>query len=107
MMEIRSMSQLKANAMDDLFRENLGCVLKNIEDLETDATAKRTITLKVEILPFADRDGANVVMTGEAKLAKKRGIGVRVGLAIKHGMPIMTEEIGVQTEMGYAPEGQT
>lgn len=55
---------------EELFAELLDDVLSNIARLDTDATEKREITLKIAIMPSANRDAGAVEIMGSVKLAK-------------------------------------
>jgi hypothetical protein len=70
---------------EELFGELLGDVLDNIARLDTDAMAKREITLKILFVPNGDRNLAAVEVTGSTKLAPLASAHGRVALGIVLG----------------------
>lgn len=70
---------------EELFQEHLGEVLHNIARADTDATAKRTIMLKIDFTPNANRDLAQVEVTAQTKLAPLNSAPAFVALGLDHG----------------------
>lgn len=62
-----SLSNLCGGAVDEVFQREWATVLENIGDVNTDAEAKRKITLEFTIAPFEDRSGAQVTFACKSK----------------------------------------
>ena len=73
-----------SGAVAEVFEHELAEVLKNINDPNTPADAKRKIVLEFEFSPFPDRSGANVLLVCKGKLASIDGVAGSVFFA-KHG----------------------
>lgn len=63
------LATLAGGAAPELFQHELDKVLENIQDPNTEATAKRKVKLEVVIQPGEDRDHADVSLSVSAKLA--------------------------------------
>lgn len=50
-----TLSQLKEGALEELYQQALGMVLANAQDPNTEAKAKRNITIKFTFTPTPDR----------------------------------------------------
>lgn len=70
---------------EELFGELLDDVLANIARLDTDATEKREITMKIVFTPNAERSVANIEVAGHTKLAKLNSAHGRVALGFSYG----------------------
>jgi hypothetical protein len=66
------LGELRGGALVDYFDEQFSRVLANIADENTAPTAKRTITLKMEIVPDKKRRTAEVRIHANAGLAPLR-----------------------------------
>lgn len=64
-----SLESIAGGAIKELFEAELGRVLENIADINTDPATKRTITINVEFKPGAKRDTADVKLKCGSKLA--------------------------------------
>jgi len=62
-----SLSNLCGGAVEEVFQREWHQVLKNVADINTDAEAKRKITLEFTIAPFEDRSGAQVTFACKSK----------------------------------------
>ncbi|MGH9728456.1 MAG: hypothetical protein ACRD4V_07680 [Candidatus Acidiferrales bacterium] len=62
-----SLSNLCGGAIEEVFQREFASVLQNIADVNTDAEAKRKITLEFTIAPFEDRSGAQVTFACKSK----------------------------------------
>jgi hypothetical protein len=63
-----SLSNLCGGAVEEVFQREFAEVLANIGDVNTDAEAKRKITLEFTIEPFEDRSGAQVTFSCKSKV---------------------------------------
>jgi hypothetical protein len=61
------LSNLCGGAIEEVFQKEFASVLANIADVNTDAEAKRKITLEFTISPFEDRSGAQVTFSCKSK----------------------------------------
>lgn len=66
--EVSLLSLGNGTAME-LFSHELKKVMANIKDPNTDGKKKRSITLKVEFVPFSDRTGFQAVIDVKTSLA--------------------------------------
>lgn len=68
-MPIEKLDNLMGGAMQEKFRVALAEVLANVRDPNTQATAKRVITLTIIIAPNANRDTAQMEVSVKTKTA--------------------------------------
>jgi len=66
--ETVTLSNLCSGAVEEVFQREWSEVLQNISDVNTDAEAKRKITLEFTIEPFEDRSGAQVTFACKSKV---------------------------------------
>jgi hypothetical protein len=64
-----NLTNVSRGAALEAFAHDLGLVLENIADLTTSATAKRSITLKVDFTPTPDRVKVDTSFSCTTKLA--------------------------------------
>ena len=64
----------RGGAVVDMFDEEMSKVLANIEDENTEAKAKRTITITLAIRPDKTRRGASIDMQAKSALAPVRPV---------------------------------
>jgi hypothetical protein len=64
-----SLATLMGGAAVDMVDEKFSRVAENIYDPNTEATAKRVITLKIEVTPHASREMAEVAVAVDMKIA--------------------------------------
>lgn len=62
-----SLGNLCGGAIEEVFQKEFAAVLANIADVNTNAEAKRKITLEFTIRPFEDRSGAHVSFACKSK----------------------------------------
>jgi hypothetical protein len=62
-----SLSNLCGGAIEEVFQKEFASVLANIGDVNTNAEAKRKITLEFTIKPFEDRSGGQVTFCCKSK----------------------------------------
>jgi hypothetical protein len=63
-----TLSNLCGGAVEEVFQREFAEVLANIGDVNTDAEAKRKITLEFTVAPFEDRSGAQVTFSCKSKV---------------------------------------
>lgn len=62
------LENLCGGAIDEVFQKEWAAVLANIADVNTNAKAKRKLTLEFTIIPFEDRSGAAVTFACKSKI---------------------------------------
>lgn len=62
-----NLGNLCGGAIEEVFQREFASVLANIADVNTNAEAKRKITLEFTITPFEDRSGAQVTFACKSK----------------------------------------
>lgn len=70
-----TLSNLAGGALNERFSEELAKVIHNIEDPNTDATAKRKIVITVVLAPNATRDVVSAKFDTKSTLAPSYSIG--------------------------------
>jgi hypothetical protein len=69
-----SLDRLNNGALLEMFRREMGRVAMNIGDRNTSSTAKRTITIKLDIRPDDDREAGEVETTVSSKLCPAKSV---------------------------------
>lgn len=69
---VTKLGDVNNGAADEIFARELRKVIDNVMDASTDATAKRTITLTVELTPTEDRETMGVTVKSKVSLAPVR-----------------------------------
>ncbi len=87
---------IAGGAVIELFDRELEKIAADILDLNSKATAKRTITITVEIEPEEDRGKAEVSVTVASKLGTPKAVGTLIFLGKREGKPIAVENITAQ-----------
>ena len=67
--ETLSLQNICGGAVEEVFQRELGYILANISDINTDPEAKRKITFEFTFEPFEDRSGAKVIFACKSKQA--------------------------------------
>lgn len=62
-----SLSNICGGAVEEVFQREWAKLLENIGDINTDAEAKRKLTLEFTITPFEDRSGAQITFYCKSK----------------------------------------
>jgi hypothetical protein len=62
-----TLSNLCGGAVEEVFQREWAAMLANVADVNTDAEAKRKVTLEFEIKPFEDRSGAQITFHCKSK----------------------------------------
>lgn len=82
---------LAGGAIEERFGEAMDKVLVNIKDRNTDAKAKREITIKVTVTPDDLREVGDVDIGVETKLAGPRKVGTQLFVQHHKGKTVATE----------------
>ena len=69
-----SLTGLSDGALQEIFNRELGNVLANIQDVNTNPKSSRKIVLEIEFKPHETRDIAEVTIKANAKLAPVKEI---------------------------------
>lgn len=83
-----SLVTLASGAAVEQFDHVLGKVLENIQDVNTDPRAKRTIVMTIEIMPNEDRDDATLTCAVSSKVPGPRALSTPIFFAEKDRKPI-------------------
>ena len=99
--EIQTMSlpTLGNGAACELFEDELKRVLENILDVNTDAEATRSVTLKMTVKPDADREGARVLLEASSKIAPQMGVGTAMFIGKQAGQAVAVEHNPKQLQL--------
>lgn len=82
---------LGSGAAAELFNDELGKVLSNIVDVNTDHKTAREVSLKVTIRPNEDRTFGAVTIAASSKLAPVKSVGTAFFIGRKAGRAVATE----------------
>ena len=85
--------------LGELFDRELERVVVDILDLNTDAEAKRTITVKVTIAPDKNRGFGTALIEVSSALGKPKPAGTTMYFGRKNGKIIAVENLPKQSEM--------
>ena len=88
-----TLSSIAKGAINERFSEELSKVIKNIEDPNTDATAKRKITITVVLSPNATRGIVSAKFDTKSTLAPRYSIGTNMFVG-REGDKTVCFEIG-------------
>ena len=94
-----TLDTIGGGALSELFAAELARILQNINDPNTDAEAKRTITIAVAFKPNRDRDLANVELTCNSKLAGISSVSTRLFMGVHQGKLMAVESDPRQTDL--------
>jgi len=86
-----SLQSLAGGAAVERFNDELEAVLRNVLDVNTEAEAKRTINLSVELLPNEERTSMTIKIKCSSKVAAARAISSFGYIGQKGGKVIATE----------------
>lgn len=90
-MQSVTLDTIGGGALSELFAAELGRILDNIADPNTDAEKKRAITIAVTFKPTRDRDVANVELTCSSKLAGIMTVSTRLFMGTHQGKLVAIE----------------
>lgn len=99
-----TLDTIGSGALTELFSAELGRVLANIADPNTDIKTKRTITLTVSFKPNRDRDVADVEMKCGSKLAGIMGVETQLFVGLHQGHLIAVESDPKQSALFDEPK---
>lgn len=91
-MELVTLSNLAGGALAERFADALQQVLENIQDPNTDAEKKRTITMQLVIAPDGDREVGSVVINVQTKLAPLKHLSTFFHMGVKNGDVVVYEQ---------------
>lgn len=80
--KLEKISDLNKGSMDEIFAKSLKQLLDNIADASTEATAKRSIVLTIEITPTDDREQATTTIKSKVNLAPIKDDSGSMGLGL-------------------------
>lgn len=89
----------------ELFAAEWKKVVDNIADFNTEAKARREVTLKITLLPSEDRKASAVYVDCKAKLAPHRGEATQVFFGIVNGERAAVESDPTQGKLFDKPGG--
>ena len=90
-LERLNLANLGKGAAEEKFADALAKVIENIQDLNTDHKARRTITLKVHFLPTEKRLSAKILLDVATTLPAPQPFETQIYLGIEDGEYIATE----------------
>lgn len=93
-----SLDTLAQGAAVEMFNDELSKVFENILDVNTKATAARSVTLTVTIKPDEDRTYSNLVIEAKSKVAPVKGVGLPIYVGKHAGKAVATERDTRQLE---------
>lgn len=76
-------SEINGGAGEELVQEALTKVISNILDRNTSATAKRSITVKIDCIPGEEREDLSYELTVTTKLAGAKGVKGRLFFGVQ------------------------
>lgn len=85
----------------ELFEEELQTVLDNILDPNTEAKAKRKLTLEVTFCPSSDRDSAETEVVCKTKLAPMNGANATIFVGRRYGVPVAVTHDPEQLQLDW------
>jgi hypothetical protein len=80
-----NLENICGGAPSELFDHELQQLLANIADINTDADKRRSITLKFDFKPLADRTGASISFSVNSKLVPVSAVKSTIFLGRKDG----------------------
>jgi hypothetical protein len=98
-----TLDTIGGGALVELFENELARVLDNVQDPNTDAKAKRTITVKVTFAPSETRDVTDVDLTCSSKLAGVKTLSTRLFVGKVKGQLVAVEHDPRQGALFDAP----
>ena len=103
--ELKAMSldELGGGMIPELFDLELGRVLRNIDDVNTEASSPRSITIAITMKPSESRESAGVTVKVSSKLAGPRPQATSVFIGRDHGELVAYLRDPRQREMDLRP----
>lgn len=108
-----SILQMARGAIQERVDYEVGKVVDNILDLNTEAGAKRSITLKIELKPDENRQYIKISASATSKLAPVIPVGTTLGIAsdpnsgemiLVESTPQVPGQIGIDGSVQEAPK---
>lgn len=91
-----TLSSMNEGTLEELFKIEMAKVLKNIHDPETEVKTVREITLKVKLIPHADRQSVAVQLSAVSKLAPTQAVTTMIFIGTEKGKLAAFESSGTQ-----------
>lgn len=105
---VLSIGNICNGALPELFNRELDKVLENINDPDTDADKKRSITIELVFVPFSDRSGAAVELKAKTKLVGVPSVGSTVFIGKHEGRLVAVPKDERQKQLfGEEPEPES
>lgn len=98
-MEQITLNTIASGALAELFDAELAKVLGNIQDINTDAKAKREINIKLVFAPTEDREMTDVKVSCSSKVAGLLTVRTRAFIGRQDGRLVAVEHNPKQMEM--------
>lgn len=102
--QLVTLSTLSDGAAEELFQAALSQLLENVQDPNTDAKAKRSILLRIDVRADENRRAAQLDIACATKLAGVRPVGTRIFLGRHQGSVAAVEQLH-QEEIFPKPAG--
>ena len=90
-MELVKLSTLANGAVSERFEDALAEMIENIQDVNTEPTLKRAITLTLTISPDDKRDYGMVEVAVKTRLAPLKSVGTVFHMGIQNGHAVVYE----------------
>ena len=102
-----TLNNVARGEMVRLFNKGMDAMLANIADVDTKAEAARELTLKVKLLPTADRGEARAAVSAAVKLQPHMGSETTLYLGLEEtedGLkPVAKQTDIAQQQLGFSP----
>jgi hypothetical protein len=102
-----TLDTIGGGALAELFKVELQRVLNNIDDPNTDAGAKRAISIDVVFTPGAERNSAAVSISCTSKLSGIKRVSTQVYMGRRDGKLIAVESNPHQSTLFDPPMGKS
>lgn len=90
----KSILQMARGAFEERVDREMEKVVENILDVNTSATAKRKVTLTIELVPDEEREMIKVNVTAKASLAPTNSVGTALFITNdEHGEMVVAEMV--------------
>jgi hypothetical protein len=99
-----ALSTIAHGALDELFKEELRKVLRNILDPNTEATGVREINVKLKMWPNAERRVGDVEYSVSSKVAPTKRGNTTFYFARRRGEPVAVESDPRQADLFDKPD---
>jgi len=96
-----NLATIAGGAAVELFEQELGKVVENILDPNTEADAARTITLTIKLKPNNERNIGSVSVAAKSSLAAFRAASTQMFFGRLEGRPVAVEHDPKQLQMEF------